>query len=628
MDNNQNGDMLDKAKEGAKKLLSLASSPIKKYILAGVLSALPYVVIIVFGLVIIIAVFFGVSEQLDSIYETSGNISENIGERIGNAITLQGFKTNEEVNADEEVDYYKRLRFLETTMSLTNYDITLINNTVLYETNAEDRINLSNNDTFSSSAQQFFENINNIKDLDTGNGITDFFVKLVGIGGSIKQFAGSFFENIATRYAIGFVNSIAGSTQYEKANKSLFAVASAIQKCKDLTIDQGTEKDGTNMIVNMSDDFKTCYTGFLIAENSTIIDELAEKKDLSFVNPGELIFTNDKIKVEALNIMLDSIFGDLFLPINTLIRDKATIKFSISLSSLGCLSEKDDTCTSKVAGYNGYIYNNLQEYYKYDVSQGDNVENDVNYALNDDKITSINNLNDQDLEKLIERYKNEDKNKRAIASDIFERTDGYLDATYGQVEAVKNANYKPSKGETGYAVGTSCSSISNEDLVGFSNPTNSCQVNSCFGVYAGGMSCTSHKGVDVNAPTGVYSVCTGKVASARMYNDNSASAIEVDCEINGKVYRVRYLHMPMSDVNKFNVGDTIHLGDYMGQQGNEGWYTDENGNYRRVGTHLHLDVSLNGSYVNAEALVKNCTFTYKCEEARNSCGSSGQYYCK
>lgn len=433
MDNNQNGDMLDKAKEGAKKLLSLASSPIKKYILAGVLSALPYVVIIVVALVLIIATLFSISEQLDSVYEESGKMAENIGEKMGNAITLHGFKTNEQVAADEEVDYYKRLKFFQDSMELTNYDLTLINNTVLYETNAEDTINLSNNDAFTESAMKLYNSLN--QDIDTGNKFYDFVLKYWLVKGSFDQFVGTFFKNVANRYAIGFINSVAGASQYEKANKALLPVATAVKKCKDLTKDEGTTKDGTSMTVNMSDEFKTCYTGFLIAEDSEIIRQLVNiNEDLSFVEDGELIYTPSN---ELSNELLKIFKGVDDLVFKSLLSYQSSTKFSIELARLGCLANTKD-CVSKVAGYNGYIVNNLQEYYKYDVSQGDNVENAANSENGSIiKLKSLNDLSQEELDILIERYKAEDENKRAIASDIFERTDGYLDATYGQVEADK-----------------------------------------------------------------------------------------------------------------------------------------------------------------------------------------------
>lgn len=615
MDNNQNGDMLDKAKEGAKKLLSLASSPIKKYILAGVLSALPYVVIIVVAFVLILATLFSISEQLDSVYEESGKMAENIGERMGNVITLHGFKTNEQVAVDEEVDYYKRLKFFQDSMELTNYDLTLINNTVLYETNAEDIINISNNDTFTKAAASFYKTL---KLENPGENIIQkiqfFAMKNVLIGVQTVNFVSTFFNNMATRYAIGFINSVAGASQYEKANKALLPVATAIKKCKGLTKDEGTIKDGTSMTVNMSDEFKTCYTGFLIAEDSEIIRQLVDiNEDLSFVEDGELIFTPVGDILDFLNNKTDYLF-------KTLLSFQASNKLSIKIDSLGCLANTKD-CVSKVAGYNGYIVNNLQEYYKYDVSQGDNVENAADPEIDSiTKLKSLDGLSQEELDILIERYKAEDKNKRAIASDIFERTDGYFDATYGQVKAVKNANYKPPKGETGYAAGTSCSSISTEDLKIFFPVTSGCQVNSCFGVYAGGWACKSHKGIDVNASGGIFSVCSGTVTFAGIYNDGSASAVEVDCQVNGKIYHVRYLHMPMDYVNNFYVGKSISSGDYIGKQGSVG-----NG---VTGAHLHLDVSLNGTYVNPEAFVSNCSFTYDCNGTRDYCESAGQYYCK
>lgn len=636
--NDQDNDILDKAKNGMKQVLSLASSPIKKYILTGILTVLPYVVVGVLVVVLVTAVVLGVSEQLDKIYDETGKIAEDFGERLSHAITLQGFRNNEELEADEETDYFRRLKIFELMYNLSNYDITLINQTLLYEGNAEDRTHLSYNesiidDFFSlvidgniakedQSDEEFKTEEQNKEEQQQGlwggvlEGLTGFNnaqTLIDAFGGLLLKkntIAIEIFKNIAIRYTIGFLNGIAGASQYEKASKSLYPTATAILKCKELTGDDGIKKPGTNMVVNMGENFKTCYKGFLVAEDSKYMDFFAEN-GISFVEEGELVYNNDFVR-KFFKSVVDILFWRSWL------LPTAPLKFAFSIYSMGCLSGEGD-CPSDLYHYNGYIYQNLQEYYKYDIKMGDNVGKTEDEKTKEENI-DFNALTEEEIDALVERYEFENKNKHDIAQSIIDMTDGYFDLTYGQVEAGEKASYRPPQGLEDIVTGTSCSGIPKEDLPYFSSPTSNCSVNSCFGVYGGNWGCKPHKGIDVNASSGIYSICDGVVENSGMYNDGSASFVHVRCTINGKNYLVRYLHMPLNYVNNWHNGSHVNAGDFLGEQGAVGSGVS--------GAHLHLDISLNGSYVNPEALVSNCNFNVSCDSDREVCGKYGNYYCK
>lgn len=565
MDNENN----DLVKQTSKIALNAALSPIKKSILLSLLSILPYLIGAILIVILFCGIYMSIDEQADAV--------TNLGQKVGNAVQLYGFKTEAEVEQQEEDRFYNTLGFYKGVYDLNRYDILLISNTLLFEGMYEDKLE------FVEDSSDGIEITIPSKD---GNVLVEFF-------DMINFIYKSFYS--------GFSSAFMSSSQYKKANKILSEPVIVIKKCHSLT---------SNM-----KDFKQCYRGYLVAEYDDFLDQLIESDKIETeVKPGYLIL-DDIFNLKDLNIDLNDEIEDGLFNLNNFIFKFNPVAWLLNAIHIHLGVEfkrfNDQLRTAitilifgKLAGppldriwwnnkhffYNGYIVKYLKEYYK--VSKGE---------------YSDGNINDIYIDR---------KNKLEIANLIIETTDAYMDMD----ENTKNNN--PSKGDSGYATGSSCKPISSKDLESFSSPTNgvSCSVNSCFGVYAGKWACTAHKGVDVNASSGIYSVCDGVVTFAGMYNNGSASAIETDCNINGKVYHVRYLHMPLDDVYRFKVGDAISSGQRLGNQGAVG-----NG---VTGAHLHLDVSLNGVYVNPESIVSGCSFSYDCEGTRNSCQSTGQYFCK
>lgn len=585
MDNENN----DLVKQTSKIALNAALSPIKKSILLSLLSILPYLI----GAFLIIILFCGIYMSIDEQIDQVANGAGDFGNKVGNAVQLYGFKTETEVEQNEEHRFYNTLNIYKSFYELTDYDTVLIANTLLFEGMYDDKLE------FTELTDQNETEFPNLSEDD--DSLPKKFLNIV--------------DYIYKSFFNGFSSSYMGSSQYKKANKSLSEPVITLYKCHKLT----------GFIGITNEDVKQCYRGYLVAEYDYEIDKAIEDGTLEpEVKKGYLIF-DDFITLSGLNTDLtntnagfNQFFKNIFDKLSDFFGNSIDyalfrinpvswiigkfymsqlkkfenfidrVETAISILIYGKLAEEPNNkpiWNNKHFFYNGYIVRFLKEYYK--VSKG-----------------SERNI-------YLER-----ENKLKIANLIIETTDAYMDMD----ENTKNNN--PSKGDSGYATGSSCKPISSKDLESFSSPTNgvSCSVNSCFGVYAGKWACTAHKGVDVNASSGIYSVCDGVVTFAGMYNNGSASAIETDCNINGKVYHVRYLHMPLDDVYRFKVGDAISSGQRLGNQGAVG-----NG---VTGAHLHLDVSLNGVYVNPESIVSGCSFSYDCEGTRNSCQSTGQYFCK
>ena len=565
-ENNKNNEFI---KQTSKVALNAALSPIKKSILLSLLPIIPYLIGAFLVVILFCGIYMSIDEQADDI--------TNFGQKVGNAVQLYGFKTEAEVEQQEEDRFYRTLGFYKGVYNLNNYDILLLSNTLLFEGMYEDKL-------------EFVE--------DSGDKIE------IPMPGDDDNVLAEFFDMINFIYKSfysGFSSAFMSSSQYKKANKILSEPIIVIKKCHNLT--------------STMTQFKQCYRGYLVAEYDEDIDPLIEAGKIETeVKPGYLIL-DDIFNLKDLNVDLNDEIEDTLFDFNIFFFQMNPVAWLLNAIRIHLGVEfkrfNDQLRTAitilifgKLAGppldriwwnnkhffYNGYIVKYLREYYK----------------VSKDKY-SVGNLNDIYTDR---------KNKLEIANLIIETTDAYMDMD----ENTKNNN--PSKGDSGFATGSSCKPISSNDLESFSSPTNgiSCSVNSCFGVYAGNWACTAHKGVDVNASSGIYGICDGVVTFAGMYNNGSASAIETDCNINGKVYHVRYLHMPLDDVYRFKVGDSISSGQRLGNQGAVG-----NG---VTGAHLHLDVSLNGVYVNPESIVSGCSFSYDCEGTRNSCQSTGQYFCK
>lgn len=591
----QNNNEKEMLKTGAKLALKAASAPVKTMIWTAVLTILPYILVGLLIVIVIFCVYFGSLEQVDEI--SSG--AQSVGERMGNVVSLYGFKTAEEVETDEENKFFATLQMYQYLFKFTNEDISLLTQTLLYEGSSEEKIYLSE------------------KSIDDGFDTFD----------NSDTFIGKFWtilKNIFTSFQRGFSTSFDGASQYLKANKNLLVPATALRKCKMLTSGSGRATE-------------QCFRGYLVAEYNTVTDwhiDCNFGRNFCFkdpidtdVEPGFLVLPNNIIgEIIAASDVIQDIKSTLFNLFaratlsyggqklaKTLDDFSRNMREALNLFIFGKLADEEDIHFY----YDGYIVENLKEFYKL----YNNVCYDDETCKEADKagLTIIEKIG-----KLVEEYKpevirQERVNRREVADSIIELTDTYYELTYGY-NKLDYGQFLPSQGSGSFAYGTSCSPIPESDLEYFGSPTNSCSLSSCFGVYGGGWACTPHKGVDISAPNGIYSVCDGTVTMRGMYNDGSASAVEVQCEINGSLYTVRYLHMPMNSVNSWNVGDKVSKGTYIGEQGAVG-----NG---VTGPHLHLDISVNGSYVNPEVLVSNCSFNNNCESARNSCQNQGQYYCK
>ena len=568
-----NNDKNQLLKTGVKAVMQHALIPVKTAIWSGILTILPYLLAGILIFIVIFCVYMGGLEQIDEIYSTAGDL----GERMANAVSLHGFKTNEDLEKDEEGKFFKMLELYTSVFSFDNYDVSLLSQTLLYEGSNEERIYLTES------------NSSNLDD-----------VSLENPGSAVWGFV----KNIFTNYQRGFLTSYAGQSQYLKANKNMLSNAVALKKCKLLTI--------TN------DERLQCYKGYLTAEYNIYADGQIDLGLLETdVEPGYLILDNN-IFVAGYAILNDgftindvyyenmsSFINNLSLFSNNVIIRSFNLfienmKYSIMIALFGDIADVTDLHFY----YDGYIVKNLKEEYK--VTRNDGYDDDSN------TIDEMQAFFDKDI--ILE----ERKNRRKTSNDILELVETYFDLTYGYNDETKRASFMPVKGSGSYATGISTEPIPDEDLKEFSSPTTSaCSLTSCFGIYGGNWGCDPHKGVDVDASGGIYSICDGTVTLTGMYNDKSASAIEVKCNINGKTYNVRYLHMPLTDVNKWNPGDYVPAGTYLGQQGAVGEGVS--------GAHLHLDISVGGHYVNPEALVSTCGTSLNCESARNYCGPSSYY---
>lgn len=604
-DNKENAKQL--AKIGAQAWLKAVTAPITAAISSALLTILPYILIVAVLIILFIGIYFAANEQADEYYDTSNNI----GQRMGNLISLHGFKTIKEVEADEQAKFITMLGLYEMVFEFDTHDLSLLTQTVLFEGSNEERIYLS--ETIDDEDQN---NESSGTSLDWENPFSIVW---------------KFVKNIITNFQRGFSTSYAGQSQYLKANKNMFINAIALKKCKNIAVD-----------------VEQCYKGYLVAEYEYYKDWLIDLGLATFdpgVEAGYLVL-KPSIRFGVIDIDLGFIGHYLgmrqdflrfrtelissfeqFLGLTTVLSkfSEFSERFheALNIVFFGALADYD----TKHFYYDGYIVQNLKEEYK--VYKNDAYDN-YKYYIDSDKLgfNSIYSFMEpnKELMSLIQSLfdpsvvDEETKNRKETAELILDDVDYFYELSHGETDKRKSTVILPTPGDDDISVGTSCSPIAKEDLQYFSSPTSNCSVNSCFGVYAGGWGCEAHKGIDVNAGSGIYSVCDGKVTKSGMYNDGSASAVEVECEINGKTYKIRYLHMPISDVNKWQVGDLVPRGTYLGQQGAVGKGVS--------GAHLHLDVSLNGEYVNPEVLVGNCSFSHDCDGSRDYCESVGQYYCK
>ncbi|MFT3796979.1 M23 family metallopeptidase [Microbacterium sp.] len=107
-----------------------------------------------------------------------------------------------------------------------------------------------------------------------------------------------------------------------------------------------------------------------------------------------------------------------------------------------------------------------------------------------------------------------------------------------------------------------------------------------------------HKGTDYMADryTPIYSIADGVVIESSETSNGWGVYVKIAHNIGGNTVTSLYAHMSYG-TRRVVVGDTVTAGQLIGQVGDTG---------RAYGTHLHLEIYVNGSWVDAESwLVAN-----------------------
>ncbi len=407
MEQDNNGKEL--VKLGAKAMLKVATAPLRTLIMTAIGTILPYILIVAVIFIVILCVYFGTLEQIDEVLDGS----TDWGERMGNAVSLYGFKTNQELEKDEEGKYFEMLDLYKRLFGFSNHELSIINQTLLYEGSNEERIYLS------ESPEGGLDNSKiSIDIMDDDGNIID------------NMTFWSFIKNIFTNYQRGFFSTYGGQSQYVEANKNLLVNAAALKKCSLLT-----SKDSAGE--------EQCYKGYLVAEYNIITDYFincyyngigplcfmaeAIKTD---VEPGFLVLPNNILgeTVGNVNEILDlmsaiynyfdkfTVFGGIHEKFDDFIAN-ANIRDALTLFVLGTLA----TESSHHFYYDGYIVNNLKEHYK--LSKEEEYDNE-----------NINKFGFEGLIKFYdkERIEKERKNRRKTAVDIMNMVGSYFELTYGK----------------------------------------------------------------------------------------------------------------------------------------------------------------------------------------------------
>jgi murein DD-endopeptidase MepM/ murein hydrolase activator NlpD len=105
-----------------------------------------------------------------------------------------------------------------------------------------------------------------------------------------------------------------------------------------------------------------------------------------------------------------------------------------------------------------------------------------------------------------------------------------------------------------------------------------------------------HKGTDYMVGRGapIYSIADGVVVASSENGPGWGVYVKIAHNIGGKSVTSLYAHMSYG-TRRVSVGETVSAGQLIGQVGDTG---------RAFGTHLHLEIRLNGGYVNAESWLK------------------------
>ena len=106
-----------------------------------------------------------------------------------------------------------------------------------------------------------------------------------------------------------------------------------------------------------------------------------------------------------------------------------------------------------------------------------------------------------------------------------------------------------------------------------------------------------HGAWDLAAPSGtpIYAVCSGTITEVSTgYSGGYGNMVRESCESNGAIYEILYAHMTSGSIRVSN-GTQVTQGQVIGAVGSTG---------SSSGSHLHFEVSTNGTKVDGLSLVE------------------------